>query len=628
MFRKGIEFRIGRHPGVVFAGAVLLAAGATLWLAFGRIPQGWLPTGGYVSLVLWRWAAPWAWLVIGALAWARAVEPAWVPGWLRGRAAFLLALAGGLAIARVPVLGLNQIIYADEASVLASGMAFLHDPVPWRSTDAISSGPLNIASVVPGLLLGLPPSIVGRILSLLCAVGTLYFLFRFLERLVGPGKGGLALFPLVTFYLVIQQREYLHYTNEQVSLLLLAAALPLSARLYEAPGKGRAFALGVVLGAVPWAKIQAAPIALYLLAVGGGILFVRRERARPVPAAAGLLAGFLVVPAIVVIPVAAAGLLGEMAGRYFLFAADYGPAANLAPDDPRIHFTLLQHLGLLLGNGAEGTAYLAGVAAWGGGALALSLAGKGARGGGLAFLAAGGYLLVSCAAALKPGTDFIHYLFFVFVPVLVAAAWASRYAFARLDPSRQVRGLVVAVALASAPAATFFVASWGFPDWRPTFLAVERREQPVDNALSDELRSLARPGDRMAVWGFDPALYVHAGIAPAARDVVTNFSIVPGRARDAHRRDYLDDLRRARPAFFVDAAAATWNPSWPAPPERSRHTLFPELAAFVAEHYVLVRGMTSDPAVPATLIFVRRDRAEELGLTATRASDTSGRARP
>lgn len=80
----------------------------------------------------------------------------------------------------------------------------------------------------------------------------------------------------------------------------------------------------------------------------------------------------------------------------------------------------------------------------------------------------------------------------------------------------------------------------GGPDHSPIMTRVAARR----------LASLARPGDRVMVWGMEPGLYVYSGMRPANR-FFFNVPVAAPFAPRAWREEYLASLRADPPRFFV-----------------------------------------------------------------------------
>ena len=188
----------------------------------------------------------------------------WVAQRERVNQTLFLALAVGLLVyCRLPVLLFNQELNPDESQVIASAITLQIDPVHWRLTDGATSGPLNAyALALPGWL---GPSInymVARLVGLCLLIGTLLSFFSTVKQWLGTSVARLALLPVVTLLSFTQFNDYVHFSSEHVPLFLLSMTWWLLARFRQKPSAGGLYAIGLVAGMVPFAKLQAVPLAL------------------------------------------------------------------------------------------------------------------------------------------------------------------------------------------------------------------------------------------------------------------------------------------------------------------------------------------------------------------------------
>ncbi|SDU26994.1 hypothetical protein SAMN05444156_2972 [Verrucomicrobium sp. GAS474] len=100
------------------------------------------------------------------------------------------------------------------------------------------------------------------------------------------------------------------------------------------------------------------------------------------------------------------------------------------------------------------------------------------------------------------------------------------------------------------------------------------------------LRGDAAVPERVAVWGWYSAMSAETGLPMGTRDPGSDMAIRPGPLREMYRARFLDDVRRNRPRFLVDAVTphAWFFADW----RQERIDSFPELAAYVEAHYRLV----------------------------------------
>jgi hypothetical protein len=96
---------------------------------------------------------------------------------------------------------------------------------------------------------------------------------------------------------------------------------------------------------------------------------------------------------------------------------------------------------------------------------------------------------------------------------------------------------------------------------------------------------------RMLVWGWMPQWYVWSGLMPATRDMETYNQIWPTPVRRYFRDRMMADLRSNPPDYIIDAVAP--GSFGFIDSEKDGLESFPELAAFVANHYLLLSSASS-----------------------------------
>lgn len=489
---------------------------------------------------------------------------------------------------RWPALVSPEEYNPDESQLIAGALTLAVDPVFWRSVDGTTSGPLNFYALVPLLALGLPPLLAARLTGLLLAGGALLLTGLLLRRALGPGPALAAFVPSWLFFALTTDPDFVHYSSEHVSLLLLAgAALLLHAgagapTVSDARGRPdlRLLAGLVLAGLLPWAKPQSGPLAATLVLIAAVALARHPAHRGRGLAWAGLAA-------------AAPSLLGLAlvagTGQWHDFVASY-LLNNFA------YTANEESLGEAVRKLAELTALSGSFPAWllAVGLLAVTGGLAGALAGRRPGLRAGATLLLVLAAAatvLIPRLGTPHYLLYLILPgtwLAALATWAGWEAGGR--------GRVALLLVAAGPGALLplglRVAADRTPEPDPAPPAISRLAEPV-NAFS-------APGDRLAIWGWAPRLHVDTRLPQGTRDGNAYRQIQDSVQRESYYRPrFLADLRRHRPAVFVDAVGPgafqfDHRPYF-------AHETFPELAAVIAADYRLVAD-----ALGARL-FVRRD---------------------
>lgn len=560
----------------------------------------WVPAGAATVLLVARLGR----MIVGES--RGSAEPPPAPGWRDAAVLFLLLLAW-----RWPYLLVAYEYNPDESQLIAGALTLARDPVFWRAVDGGSSGPLNYYLLVPWQWLGAPLDyFTARLTCLLLTGGALFACLRILARAFGRSAAWLGVLPAAGFFATVGHPELTNLSTEHLPLLLIAVAFGLLANRAPAD-RLRLWAACFVAGALPWTKLQTAPIGLALIGWAGWQ--VLREtgitpRLRWRHSAEMLLAAAL--PTLLVAGVAAAtDQFGAAWRRYILQNILYVGTSEVASygDALRALWRNAQEDGrfpLLLGTVAAGLV-----------AAAIFFGARRRRPPGL-LGAAVVVTLAAAAAIVAPRREFLHYVLLLPVPLTLCfgaalGGWWNRLETARTRLLLAGFGLAVGLlplitrGLQPAPAVFGgFVHHWKYPR----------------SSAATVLHALAGRGDTLGVWGWACHLHVESGLSQATRDGTTLWSMQDNPQQAYHRAVYLADLRRSAPAVFVDAVgqgAFIFT-------DRARHAheSFPELAEYIRRHYVLVIDLID------ARIYARNGLATLRDLNAARLWALVGQGRP
>jgi hypothetical protein len=517
---------------------------------------------------------------------------------------FFLLVCGALLVLRLPPIKFKAELNPDESQMLAQGMRFLSHPVPWRDVDGTTGGPFNSLVLSLPMWFGAPaawqtPRWVLGALSCL----TLFLLYLTLRCFGTRAEAQFALLPTVFFYALSDTGDFVSYNSEAVSVLLLSAGFYLLAREWtgDKSSEGRLFLLGLAVGSIPFAKLQAAPLALFLGVVAlAHIAFRHHSDGQPWKVgwreAVALCVGAVAVPFLILGVVTVYGALGDFWKSYILAAGYYmkEPVPFRQPwrtlflgysDATPYLVGALSAFGLLLWACAASRVRLPGQLFW---PLIVMLAD--------AVLTAG-CLLVS-------GKPFWHYLILFVPPLGIIFGLVFLVGKTKLDIQGEsgVKSIHADRAQADSEHAllrtrftytlwllTFSVGVAVIQFQKvPSFLRMTRyysTGHARKSVLSEFVSRVSQRGDCMSVWGWVPAYYIETGLNPATRDAVGQYLMLPGPYQSYFRNRYLTDLEQSRPVVFVDAVArgAFLGPSG----EAEKHESFPELARFIDDNYSL-----------------------------------------
>ena len=464
----------------------------------------------------------------------------------------------------------------DESQLIAGAITLAHDPVFWRSVDGTTSGPLNFYALVPLRLIGLPLDyFTARLAALALVCAALFASYRLFRTHAPAAAARLAVLPGVLFFATAYDNDFVHYSSEHVSLAVIAiAAFWLMRASRTVAEDQRALVIGAfVAGLLPWAKMQTAPLALVLAGVGLYRVFAdsRRSSAEKWRSAGyGILA--LGAPSVIgVLVVLVTGQFEHFFQNYVLQNVVYAGGG-----------TTLQATVQGLATGSERTAvypvFLGTTLA----VITLALAALAMTRQSPGWFAVSSALVAATAivCVLAPKRPFTHYLLLSIVPVTwwsgacVSEVWANvrwrrTFGFALLG----ISAVLPVVVRAMRPVPESFgrlEASWRRP-WSVT---------------ANVIRTYAKPGESLGVWGWRPNVYVETGLRQATRDPHTVWVITNSTRRPYYRNRYLDDLRRNQPMFFVDSVG----PGAMVYQNRASegHEIFPELAEYIQQNFFLL----------------------------------------
>jgi len=527
------------------------------------------------------------------------------PSFIDHPVVFFLLVCGALLFLRMPQIKWNCELNPDESLMLAQGMRFLSHPVPWRDVDGTTAGPLDSMLLSVPMCFGAPATWQTARLVLWVSSCLALFLSYLTLRCFGTrAEAQFVLLPTVLFYAFSSVGDFVHYSSETLSVLLLSAGFYLLAKEWtgDKPAKVRLFLLGLAAGSIPFAKLQAAPLALFLVVIGlAQIAVCRRKAGRPwkiwwrEPLA--LCLGAAAVPSLLLGVVAAYGALGDCWISYVLAAGNYMEE----PPGARFHY-----LHTLFIRSTDATPYFVGTIA----ALVLlwwACAANRARLPGRLFwpliaILADSVLTLACLVI--PGKPFWHYLS-LFVPPLalfcglvffVGKTKLNRQGKSHLEYSPT--DCTEAAQEHTPPRTTWAFSLWlimfsvfvaGIQFYRvPFYLRMTRyysSGRTQKSLLAGYVSRVSQPGDTLSVWGWMPACHVETGLSPATRYAIGHNLISPGPYQSHFRSRYLADLERSRPVVFIDAVARG---AFLGPLGRAeKHESFPELARFINENYTL-----------------------------------------
>ena len=477
----------------------------------------------------------------------------------------------------------------DESQMIAASITVTHDPLYFRSVDGTTHGPVDDIPLALLGAAGLPMDYrTAHVLALGLVLAGCLATWLAIRSACGEAPARLAILPLMLQVAFCGFWDFVQLSSEQFPAMALALACGCTVHLCGgAAVRHRSrwlAAAGLSLGLVPFAKLQAMPIAVYcglatlalVLADGSS-----RPRAR-LKSAAVFIGSGLVIPVLLLCCIYGWGQGGEFERCYIRNNFYYSHMRWYPYSDTVAHLASMCQAAS--GFGWYFVTSLLFVLS------ALVLIPRFPAHARRASLFAAGLMGVSLFVVIVPGRDFEHYLQLSLFPTALAAGLLFAASLERL------RAREHPLCGGALPTAFFWILAVGLNVGGQVWLkAAAPWDHQGDYAaggsvlspspVAREISRLSRPGDALAIWGWTPRLWVETGLWQGTRDGNASRQIDLSPYREEYRARFLRDMRRNAPAVFVDSTGgANFLPDRDA----MGHERCAELAQYVEGHYRLV----------------------------------------
>ncbi|GAB4014947.1 hypothetical protein GCM10028773_03300 [Spirosoma koreense] len=508
---------------------------------------------------------------------------------------FLAIVFLTLFLMRLPSIVYNGEINIDESQIISQALTLWYDPVYFRSVDGTTGGPLTSYLLVLPRLLGLPFDYITAhsVAFVLLAVsfGLTFYAARFL---FGSRAARLALIPFLFLLGLPKTYDFLFYSSELLSVTTLSWLYYLVITQYKQPDKttGQLLLIGFLCSLVPFEKIQG------LLLAGAVGLFVVYQILTNKTRSAGqkgrqllvLMGGAVAFPLAFIAWMYAEGLFDDFVNFYI--------RDNLSYSQPLTFFQKVIRFRLFLLNASEFAWLLTLLAGfcllW---LLTASRRFKIDIDSRLPFLFLLLVLLTAFYTVTFPGNYFIHYLYYVFGPLMLLFAFllnSFRTSFS------QVSAAILIIA---------FVSTFGI-----RLLIDHRRHQSLNPFASDQQGGWVLPqntitraiskyghkGETLAVWGWHNDYYVRLQMPQAVAENHTIRSIEHKTLKPVYHKRYAANMLRSLPPVFVDVVGKQG--FYLSDRKTQGYEINKALEQVIATHYTYA-GLVDD-----VRLFVRNDR--------------------
>ncbi|HUG11519.1 MAG TPA: hypothetical protein VMM36_10920 [Opitutaceae bacterium] len=502
---------------------------------------------------------------------------------------FLVVVA--VVVGRWPVIFAGRLGNPDESQIIAGAATLWQRPEFWKWVDGTTIGPLSFYSLWLGKIFGLGFTYLSaRLTAALFFAGTLVALFHFLRSRFPEAAARVSALPFATFGCLVLFWDMVQYGNESAAIFLFSVGLALAFPRKDDLGRNllRMACAGVALGAVPFAKLHVAPMALYVGVTAVIAIILGFEKPGRWSRLVALIAGALTVPTIAAVYLSIYNLWNHFFISYVENNLAYTQSADfsalelvrkflpyLVPSQGMLHLFL-------------GTLGFLATCIW----LIPSFSVSARRWTHWSM----GLLMVTFICIVIPGRAFEHYQLLLIPPLMVLCGCCLGGMFSiERPPAGRIVIIAIFLLVTMVPLATVRLSTHR-RSWAHLYPGPDELRPVVE-----EIQKIGTPGEMMAIWGWQPDLWVGTGLIQGTRDGNTVRQLYPGNHQVYYRWRFMFDIRRNVPPVFLDTAG----PGRFAFEDRAGtgHQTWPDLAGFVAEHYVL----HSD--VAGIRIYLRKDRA-------------------
>ena len=475
--------------------------------------------------------------------------------------AFIVLLILFVLSFRIPL-----IIYgaqnADESLWIASAKTLAQDLRPWVSADTGTGGPLIPISLIALRIFNLP--IDHGTLKLMSGVVmalSVVFLYLGFRKLIGSALARLVILLLATGVAMMRSNDMIAFNSEHIVILLLCISFFFLSLLYHS-GAGRynnrIILLGFVLGLVPYAKLQAAPMAFFMGLVACLIVYKISS-----VKSLGLLIIFALAPTILILlSVYLNGGLNEFWMSYIKNNLFYATAVENNNFTNR--WNVLNEI-IFRPEELHYFFYSCFVIIVVGGVVVLIAIRKISRENKVMIVLSLLFLSVSIYCIIAPGRPFGHYMLLILVPLIIAVAFILHSIRGSLEINWNERRLSTYIIRFFASVLFLCITSLYFFKKEftshPKYLVKAREYYDGFSLHGDIVTILNRyyePNDKMAIWGWGTELFEGTKYLMGTRDCASSFQIEEGPMQAHYLNRYLKDLQVNKPKIFVETISPSF----------------------------------------------------------------------
>jgi len=504
--------------------------------------------------------------------------------WLFSPTAYIFVLCTGILILRLPNM-VPPSLDVDEEQWIVTGISYLRGAVYWQSVSGNTSGPLIFT--LPMIMIpidGINYTTVRLFGLLACIIPAIFMVWKTLKLLYGETAAQLSVISAFIFFASINEGEFIAYNSEHVPVLLTAMAIYFLFRMAYTAGSSaiNIALLGLVLGIMPYSKLQIMPVGLCIGLIGIFDLAIQKEQAMSLRAKR-----LLILISSAILPTFMVGIYltlhhawGDFWSNYIMnnlqYAMHKGANSQLFPVYTGVaKLTFLPWL--LLKNHYLTKFVLTQIF------IIMILAVLILRSGHLKstfydkflwysiLIAFASYLAVSA-----PGNRFNHYVYLFIIPfIFVTGSFIGKILSIKKPASVYSVGIFLPYLI------YISLVLWKGPTTIGyDFIASKQSLAPSDDCKM--IRKYTHPGEWMSVWGWGIYSFVEADLVMVNKTASPFCDMFTGDSPSL-LEEYMTEMKEKKPVVFLDVLPVITKRK-----EVFRHENYPSLNNYIAQNYTKV----------------------------------------
>jgi hypothetical protein len=459
---------------------------------------------------------------------------------------FLFLVSVFIILMRMPGFLLDE-QNIDESLWIAGTATFLQSLHLWTSFDTTTSGPIVMLPLILIKLTGLDLNYASARLAgvIFCIIPSVIFCFYTIRILLDEKNSRILILPLVACFSFMNMRNYIAYNGEYEIIFFSSLAILFHTKLMTGNKQSKYLILyGLIIGALPFTKLQATPIAISL----GFCLFVfLLQRKTNLISYVYLFLGLVSPLAFILIWLLITGGLKDFWFSYITGNLNYGQPDLGINNSSWLYFKYFVYLLRTLPDSKF--YYITLICVSGLTGIILVFRNKIRQTHFFLLLSSIALLLSAYFSIVKTSHFYEHYFLIFFIPVLYITVIIVHISYEAFPQSKEFKSaliisLIISFLLISIDGITRIN--------NPTSL---HNSCLIKNLTAQTINKYGKANDKMAIWGWNSALYVQTGLILGTRYGDCRCQLTKTVMQEYFLNTYLEDLKKNRPLIFADIIA-------------------------------------------------------------------------